>query len=553
MQIYISYIHILCIVWLFVIYYGERIYPKLTITSCQWPRDPSWPSDAIPARIALVADPQIIDAHTYPGRNFIFQRITESIVDYYLRRNWVYIHSQIDPDANIFLGDLFDGGREWSDDVWKKEYDRWNRIFVKPPYKRTIMSLPGNHDIGYGNTIVYEALQRFSMFFGEPSSTVEIGNHTIVLLDTISMMNTENTTIYDRPYNFLNELIQRPNFFEDKPRILLTHVPLFRDADHPCGKNRESKKPLPYIKGYQYQTMVTPEVSQIILGAVRPEAVFSGDDHDACYVLHNYTIAQTSHDETEDLPPLLKSTAEYTAKSASMAMGIGHPGIQLLSLYNPTAGKEIEGSSKQRMPTFATSICYMPIPFKSFIIYIVLAFLTSTLIVAFNFIPDIFPPIVYMVLSQKRPLYSSVGNDEESSSFRDKSSLPMHKSDLESLTSSSRARSSSASFSISPYHPAGEKSSAPRHTKHVKFASVDYMLGPDEDNEKDDRYQHGTSPYAKGSSQSIKSTLQRARFKMGNKKLWKKAAKEFALIGVPAFVFYIYLLYSIYRAPPSFS
>lgn len=56
----------------------------------------------IPTHIALIADPQLIDAHTYPGRNYVLERITESVVDYYLRRNWVNINGQLDPDANIF-------------------------------------------------------------------------------------------------------------------------------------------------------------------------------------------------------------------------------------------------------------------------------------------------------------------------------------------------------------------------------------------------------------------------------------------------------------------
>lgn len=411
MQVSFSYIHLLILIWIAVIYYGERVYPRNAISNCSWPRNKNWPNDANPTRVALIADPQLIDDHTYPGRNKIFQRVSEFIVDLYLRRNWVYINSQLDPDANLFLGDLFDGGREWENRVWEQEYIRWNKIFTKPPYKRTIMSLPGNHDIGYGNTIVYSSLQRFTTYFGEPSSSIDIGNHTVVLLDTISMLNTDNETIYSKPYTFLNELVQKEGFYdnEQNPRILLTHVPLFRDPMHPCGRYRESKKPLPYVKGYQYQTMATPEVSQIILESVRPSVIFSGDDHDACYVLHNYTLSNSNDKNNQ----VTHSAAEYTVKSISMAMGIGAPGIQLLSLYNdPTHPKkntninEPMANLKINKPgnTFSTTICLMPNPFKAFVFYIMMIIFTVAVLVVFTFAPKLIPTKVHAVLSQRYPL-----------------------------------------------------------------------------------------------------------------------------------------------------
>lgn len=527
------------------------------VNSCEWPVDKSWPPGVIPTHIALIADPQLIDAHTYPGRNYVLERITESVVDYYLRRNWVNINGQLDPDANIFLGDLFDGGREWSDPVWKKEYNRWNQVFPKPPYKRTVMSLPGNHDIGYGNTIVYHALQRFSSYFGDPSSTVEIGNHTIVLLDTISMMNTDNSTIYEKPYTFINDLIKRPNFYQDRPRILMTHVPLFRDPKHPCGRQRESKKPLPYTKGKQYQTQVTPEGSQTILSALRPDAVFSGDDHDACYVLHNYTIAQDALPGKEAPPPIVASAAEYTAKSISMAMGIGHPGIQLLSLYyDLTAAKATEETSSKSIPSFATSICYMPNPFKAFIIYFAFAFLSAVIVLAFNFMPEVFPPIVHILLSRNKVVYSSLPLQEKEESFNDDPEVSgMYTSDLESSFTNANTRPSLASSNSS----SEDKSSTSRPVKQVTFAldSSTYNEAQTVGDSSLSPFSNSISEnsrfgeYPKSSTQQFRSTLQRARFKIRQKQLWKKVAKEVAVIAVFVSGFYMFLLYSIYKAPPS--
>lgn len=535
MQIYFSYLYVLGVVWFLALYYGERIYPASTFSSCKWPKDKLWPAHARPTQIALVADPQIIDAHTYPGRNRILQRISESVVDLYLRRNWVYINSKLDPDANFFVGDLFDGGREWADPVWGKEFQRWNKIFPKPEYKRTVMSLPGNHDIGYGDTIIYNALQRFSMFFGEPSSSVDVGNHTIVLLDTISMMNHKNSTIYERPYNFLNTLIKKPNFYE-RPKILLTHVPLYRDPKRSCGPDRESKNTLPYVKGYQYQTMIEPDVSKTVLNAVRPEAIFSGDDHDACYIVHNYTISQALDPNaapgSAPPPPKYGSAAEYTVKSISMAMGIQRPAIQLLSLYyDPT-----DPTHTEQTPSFATNICYMPSPFRSYVIYIVAAIFTGLVVITFNFAPD----LIYCVFLKTRPL--SISSPLDSSD----NTLPMYNANLKkpssSVSTTVKPLSASSSSNYSSPSSSDESCSNQRLVKQVKFVVEGSILSSDKD---DDFYSKNSN------GRSIGAILHNARVKLGHKLIWKKAFKEFAYVALPSFTYYMILLYSMYRIPPA--
>jgi len=72
------------------------------------------------------------------------------------------------------------------------------------------------------------------------------------------------------------------------PRILLTHIPLYRAEGTSCGPLRESSNPIHVGKGYQYQNVLTPDLSSRIVDIVRPLAVFSGDDHDYCFVQHNY-------------------------------------------------------------------------------------------------------------------------------------------------------------------------------------------------------------------------------------------------------------------------
>lgn len=445
----LNYLHVLCLLWLLLIYFTERIYPIQTLQKCNWDLWEPWADQAAtataaaakdggsplpigaPARLGLFGDPQIIDNFSYPGRNYFLKRATIFITDLYHRKNWVFANQVLRFDRKFFLGDLFDGGREWKspeeDAEWELEYQRFMRIFSDPPKvrdseARTIFSLPGNHDIGFGNTLMQGAHARFVKHFGETSSYHFVGNHTVILLDTIAMMNTDNDKVYRRPYEFLNEYIMGVNDeMKQQPTVLLTHVPLFRDPHLSCGAKRESKENLPYVKGYQYQTMVSPEITDTILTTIQPVAVFSGDDHDACYIQHNYTVSD---------PPIKKTAEEYTTKSTSMAMGISRPGIQMLSLYHPHGMPDPEDGGPR---SFETKICYLPNPFYPFILFFLLGLFTMVFLLSLNFLPVLIPTPMYRALGShpavvfaddskaKRGFSSAAGGAaDESDEFRNR-------------------------------------------------------------------------------------------------------------------------------------
>lgn len=351
LNIWTRYIIWSCLAWLIAIHWCESISPRSSIGKCNWSR---WESSKMmnPYHIGLFADPQIMDKHSYPGRPAVLNNLTRLILDRYHRRNWKIIQKVLDPDANIFLGDLFDGGRYWDDAYWMDEFKRFNSIFRQIPGKRNIMTLPGNHDIGFGDTVLEDSLRRFRAYFGETSASWDLGNHTIVLLDTISLSHSSNPSISNHPRQFLGEFrLREPHQY---PRILLTHVPLWRNENQQrqCGSMRESKRPFPIQKGDQYQTVIDAEISQNVLASIEPDLIFSGDDHDYCHIVHNYR--SNGHDKTAD---------EITVKSCAMNMGINKPAIQLLSLHN-------DGSSKN---TYDTNICYLPDPYRPFYVYITLA------------------------------------------------------------------------------------------------------------------------------------------------------------------------------------
>jgi hypothetical protein len=152
-------------------------------------------------------------------------------VDNYLKRSYIQLQKLLHPDTVFFLGDLFDGGREWKtargniedpswanglrpsgeqkyvetwgkrygEDFWLHEYDRFGRIFYNfwnlggseagawQRGRKIISSLPGNHDLGFGAQIKIPIRNRFETYFGEGNRVDVIGNHTFVSVDSVSL------------------------------------------------------------------------------------------------------------------------------------------------------------------------------------------------------------------------------------------------------------------------------------------------------------------------------------------------------------------------------
>ncbi|KAF3930877.1 hypothetical protein ABW19_dt0204574 [Dactylella cylindrospora] len=316
-------------------------------------------------------------------------------IDRYLARSYQDILTGLSPSAVIFLGDLFDGGREWNttltadgpsgegqgeqahmnDAYWHQEFERFQRIFPNYPGVLTIKSLPGNHDLGFGKGIKADVYERFRAYFGETNSVWEIGNHSFVLVDTVSLsddrQSAEGWRVGGKAKQWLNEYAQgqhqpmprttqprklmpqqiqlasqkdnsddgRPppqqNMFNRRlPSILLTHVPLYRGPNVPCGPLRESKLHgggIPFRAGYQYSNVLSHDISRDLLSKISPTWVFSGDDHDYC--VHQHAgVGDPGKGLRTGRWGIIK---EITVKSVSWCMGIRKPGVLLLSLYNP--------------------------------------------------------------------------------------------------------------------------------------------------------------------------------------------------------------------------
>ncbi|WPH02343.1 Hypothetical protein R9X50_00520600 [Acrodontium crateriforme] len=550
---------ILSLIWIYAVHRGERGVFNAHIAACDWQKWERWPSEATPHRMVFVADPQLVDPHTYPGRPWPLSTATEFYTDLYMARNFRLINSQLDPDSVLFLGDLLDGAREWAPDVarpltqqqrewleqmgkpkeedqgglvqrdidheenvskqtiqkrtmesynaavndpwrtgevskkdhfldknekdlkafvhmedgrWRawgqeqfdSEYFRFDRIFfgseqlypnadrrlfathevLADPVsiqngakdittqqyatlghrqRRVLVSLPGNHDVGFGTGVQLAIRDRFRAYFGEGNQINVLGNHTIISLDTLSLSAKSQFTapdgetteeqqaelehIWKQPTDFLDDLRRpsgkavadalsqyypeeywpekwthvvedpltaaaRPSELSSKaelPVILLTHVPLFREHNVDCGPLREKGRALSIAMGYQYQNVLTQSLSNSVVSKVSEAGdivhVFSGDDHDYCDVSHRYNVPR-ARGETR-LSSTMRTIRETTVKSFSWAMGVRQPGFLLVSLWNPVdhLGNSIGVSER----TLQTQLCLLPDQLSIFINY----------------------------------------------------------------------------------------------------------------------------------------------------------------------------------------
>ncbi len=425
-----------------------------------------------------------MDPHTYPDRPWPLSTLTMQHTDTYMRKSFTLLQKYLAPDTVVFLGDYFDGGREWSTEAysgpenesldkqwhkygeafWLREYERFGRIFFDPWVqgrnpsrkgqhgRRLLASLPGNHDLGFGTGIRLPVRERFNAYFGDGNRVDLIGNHTFVSLDTVSLSASGQPAlvpggqrpdngqeraqkIWDPTETFLSgvksdkermvkrelrlqaglpeneaqdpivrdldgypseDLKKRANPNTNIPSVLLTHVPLYRAPGTPCGPLRERFPPsktvdeageklakddrnaLPVDAGVQYQTVLTPAISNKIIDKVGDvEFVFSGDDHDYCEVIHRGYTSRNG------------GVREITVKAMSWASGIRKPGFMMLSLWNPidAEGNSIAGGGDaNRSRTMETHLCLLPDQLSIFMSYLFISGLTLVGLLARAFI-----------------------------------------------------------------------------------------------------------------------------------------------------------------------
>ncbi|OCK83973.1 hypothetical protein K432DRAFT_379037 [Lepidopterella palustris CBS 459.81] len=322
-------------------------------------------------------------AHDIPRQlNGFRKRIDLWGNDYYLAHIYRRLHWWTDPTHVTVLGDLL--GSQWISD---EEFERrgwrfWNRVFegaervpdeimdaqegepwTEPlgedkAWKRRVINIAGNHDVGYAGDLSEHRVERFERLFGRVNWEVEftLPNYTYpatIEEDNTDSDATENGSGQDQPnpppslrliilnsmnldtsalspslqtatYTFLNTAItsSRPVDDHTTATILLTHIPLHKAAGvcvdppffdfYPGG-------------GVKEQNHLSAHASKGILEGVfglskyenapgrglgRRGVVVTGHDHEGCDVVHFIPRSSSASSLAEEAPSSSSSDSE---------------------------------------------------------------------------------------------------------------------------------------------------------------------------------------------------------------------------------------------------
>eukprot|EP00750_Incisomonas_marina_P010375 INCI16267.23.p1 GENE.INCI16267.23~~INCI16267.23.p1 ORF type:complete len:360 (+),score=48.25 INCI16267.23:277-1356(+) len=176
-----------------------------------------------------------------------------------------------------------------------------------------------------------------------------------------------------------------------RPRVLLSHVPLYRPppnaGDDQCGPLRPAhKRPIRDGSGTSYQNLLSEDLSLLLLRAVRPSLVLSGDDHAACRVTHSWVglvpdeadpsiLAAPRGSDPENSGIGSASCVEETVPTFSWLMGERSPGFAMLSI--PSEKSVARGTAAGRVPLPQVKIVFLPEQLPVYIWYALCGILTA--------------------------------------------------------------------------------------------------------------------------------------------------------------------------------
>ncbi|KAL7152306.1 hypothetical protein ABFS83_04G088100 [Erythranthe nasuta] len=294
----------LSIIWAVNLLYGEWFAFLIPSPStCSWPhlQPPSSSLNEVEngsdyVKIAVVADPQLMDKTSLPlAPKSLALEIVQFYTDLYMRRAFVSSVLAFNPDVVLFLGDYFDGGYILSDQEWEESLGRFKHIFDLNMLRKNpnikLYYISGNHDIGYENVNSRnpEIVKRHEREFGATNFKVTLGKVDFIAIDSQTLDGHPQGKLTSETWDFVKNASQD---IYSNPRVLLTHIPLYRPDFTPCGPHRSS--PIVNQRIYRdgqnqeiwYQNYVTKNSTEVLLDLVRPALILSGHDHDQCTVTH---------------------------------------------------------------------------------------------------------------------------------------------------------------------------------------------------------------------------------------------------------------------------
>ncbi|GAB4841895.1 hypothetical protein Ancab_011851 [Ancistrocladus abbreviatus] len=372
----------LCGIWTASLLYGEMFaYWLPSLSSCSWPHlhpstsslinDAGHPGNFV--KVAVLTDPQFMDKtsiHLAPKS--LALEVVQFYTDLYMRRAFLSSILPFKPDVILFLGDYFDGGPILSNEEWQESLSRFKHVFDLNERGRTkdmkVYYIPGNHDIGYAGHLFHnpEILERYEKEFGARNYQFKIGQIDFIAIDAQTVDGSLKGSPTSRTWDFVQNVSKA---LGSNPRVLLTHIPLYRPDWTSCGPNRYSPvinqriARSTYHSEIVYQNYISEESSKKLLDLVQPVLILSGHDHDQCTAAHM----------TANGP-----VTEHTVGTISWQQGNLYPSFMLLSASRPSTLEHPNTSASEAV--IATHLCFLPNQTFIYIWYLILFVVTILLL-----------------------------------------------------------------------------------------------------------------------------------------------------------------------------
>ncbi|KAJ9537643.1 hypothetical protein OSB04_030376 [Centaurea solstitialis] len=357
----------LCLIWATTILYGEkfafRIPPYFT---CSWP-SPSSPMDQ-------VNNPPIMDRtslHLAP-KSLILE-IVQFYTDIYMRRAMLASIMPFKPDMVLFLVIILMAGLFFPMKIkrWQDSLNRFRHIFNLETLERNtnnqVYFISGNHDIGYTayHSQMPEVISRYEKVFGSRNYRFTAGEVEFVAVDAQTLDGHPQQNQTSAAWNFVNS-VSRDSL--SPPRVLLTHIPLYRQDWTSCGSQRSSPVINQRIsrttedQEIVYQNYLTEETTKKLLDSIKPVVVLSGHDHDQCTVTH---VAEHG------------PVVEQTLGTISWQQGNLYPSFMLLTARKPTSSNNTSSPAD----AVSTHLCRLPAQTFIYIWYLFLFVVTLVVVI----------------------------------------------------------------------------------------------------------------------------------------------------------------------------
>lgn len=221
--------------------------------------------------------------------------------------------------------------------------------------------LAGNHDIGYAafHSHMPEVIKRYEKAFGARYYQFTAGKVDFIAIDALTLDGHPQNDVTSATWDFVKNVSKHSS---SNPRVLLTHIPLYRPDQTACGPYRSSSIINQRINRAAqdneilYQNYITENGTNDLLDSIKPALILSGHDHDQCTVIHKSKYG---------------SVKEHTLGTISWQQGNLFPSYMLLSASNLVL---LDGSKPEN--AISTKVCFLPVQTYIYIWYLLLFVMT---------------------------------------------------------------------------------------------------------------------------------------------------------------------------------